>query len=215
MYSKPAVGLVSLAGRRRDGQNIALPLSYTHHSVTGWVIGFEPTTDVLQPAVAAANSMDPTKESRESGIAAAVSRIRPYITLRDSAADRGIGFRSCRTRRQDRNPIPQRNRARSYSRTAVGTRSSSRRDLEGCHYLGRPRIATLGPLMYSQPAVGSRTQISSFMQQQKKPNEDRLRAFLPGLEPGESPTGQTHGLPNRSWVRDSQRRKWFRRNVGM
>jgi len=40
-------------------------------------------------------------------------------------------------------------------RTAVGTRSSSRRDLEGCHYLGRPRIATLGPLMYSQPAVGS------------------------------------------------------------
>jgi hypothetical protein len=33
MYSEPAVGLVSLAGRRSRGQNIALPLSYTHHRI--------------------------------------------------------------------------------------------------------------------------------------------------------------------------------------
>ena len=35
-------------------RRIALPLSYTHHQVTGWMIGLEPTTAVLQPAVAAA-----------------------------------------------------------------------------------------------------------------------------------------------------------------
>ena len=35
-------------------RRIALPLSYTHHQATGWVIGIEPTTDVLQPAVATA-----------------------------------------------------------------------------------------------------------------------------------------------------------------
>jgi hypothetical protein len=66
MYSEPAVGLVLLAGRRGFGQNIALPLSYIHHSLAGWMIGFEPTTDVCRPAVAAAKvtiqKRQPTKK---------------------------------------------------------------------------------------------------------------------------------------------------------
>ena len=46
---------VSKAGRRGFGQtHCSIHLSFTHRNRAGWVIGLEPITDVLQPAVAAA-----------------------------------------------------------------------------------------------------------------------------------------------------------------
>ncbi len=89
-------------------------------------------------------------------------------------------------------------------RTAVGTRPSSRRDLDCCHYLGRPRVATLGLSCTPNRQLGREPKNASF-KNVSKPNEVRSRVFLPGLEPGKSPTGQTHGLPNRSWIKDGQR----------
>lgn len=64
MYSKPAVGLLSLVGRRGGGQNIALPLSYTRNHLAKRVIRFELTTDVIQPAVAATKAPLPNKDSQ-------------------------------------------------------------------------------------------------------------------------------------------------------
>ena len=47
---------------RRWSEHCSTQLSYIHHAVAGWMIGFEPTTDVCQPAVAAASFKRPNEE---------------------------------------------------------------------------------------------------------------------------------------------------------
>ncbi len=66
-------------------RRIALPLSYTHHQLTGWVIGIEPTTDVLQPAVAAAKSFQRTQRREAESRHCCHSLPNPFIKERPSA----------------------------------------------------------------------------------------------------------------------------------
>src|SRR5262245_53369466 len=109
------------------------------------MIGFEPTTDVCQPAVAAASLKRTQRRGAESP---ALLPQPPESVLR---------------------------------RTAVGTHSSSQRDLDRCRYLGRPSVATLGLSCTPNRQLGHKRK--SLLQACKKSNEVCSRAFCRGSNP--------------------------------